>query len=110
MGRVLAGSLLPAQEKFMVSKCRENVRVAATQTLLALKCYKLKHGSLPSTLNDLVPEFLAKVPLDDFDGMPLRYSGENKIVYSVGPDLIDSNGQEKDAAKKPLDIPFKIEF
>jgi hypothetical protein len=110
VGKILTQLLLPSQNKFMSRKCRENITVAATQTIFALKCYKEKHGSLPSSLEELVPEFLAKVPTDDFDGKPLRYSLEKKIIYSVGGDLMDSGGEEKDSRKKALDIPFKIEF
>jgi len=110
VGEVLTQMLLPAQEKFMAKKCQENVTVAATQVLVALKCFKEKHGSLPSSLEELAPEFLPNLPMDDFDGKQLRYSVEKKIIYSIGPDLVDSDGEEKDAQKKTLDIPFKIEF
>ncbi len=110
IGKILTGLSLPAGEKFLSKKCRENVNVSATRTLLALKCYKIKYGALPKILSDLVPEFLAAIPLDDFDGKPLRYSTEKAIIYSVGLDLIDSGGQETNSAKQSLDIPFKIEF
>ena len=45
---------------------------------------------LPETLESLVPELLAAVPADPFDGKPLRYSREDAVVYSVGEDLKDS--------------------
>ncbi len=101
---------LAFSENILVRKCEENVAVSATQAILALKCYKMKYGQLPKSLTDLVPEFLSAIPLDDFDGKPLRYSVEKKIVYSVGADLIDSGGQETNSAGKSLDIPFKILF
>lgn len=107
IGRTLAEMSDPPSQKF---KCRENVNAAATLTIFALKCYKQKYGSLPPSLEELVPEFLSKIPIDDFDGKPLRYSAEKKILYSVGPDLIDSNGKEKDMQNKTLDIQFKIQF
>jgi hypothetical protein len=110
MGEVFIRLLMPAGEKFLSKKCRENVHVAATQTILALKCYNLKYGALPQTFSNLIPEFLSAIPIDDFDGKPLRYSAEKKTIYSVGVDLIDSAGQETNSAKHSLDIPFKIEF
>ena len=41
----------------------ENCSVAATRILIALNCYKLKHGELPDTLEELVPEYFDVVPL-----------------------------------------------
>ncbi|MEO7676666.1 MAG: hypothetical protein ABIV39_07895 [Verrucomicrobiota bacterium] len=94
----------------MSKKCRENVTVSATQTILALRCYQMKYGNLPKSLDELVPEFLPAVPFDDFDGKTLRYSPDKKVVYSVGPDLIDSGGQRTNSARKTLDVPFDINF
>ena len=73
-------------------KCNTNVDIAATRTLLAMKAYKLDKGRLPETLEQLVPEYLDAVPIDDFDGKPLRYNAAKKIIYSVGKDLEDDGG------------------
>jgi hypothetical protein len=110
VGEILVRLTLPAQERFIAKKCLENVNVAATQTTIALKCYQQKHGRLPERLDELVPEFLTSVTVDDYDGEPLRYSAEKKIIYSVGADLIDSNGQTTNSLGKNLDIPFSINF
>jgi hypothetical protein len=42
-------------------------------TGIALERYRLKHGTIPQTLEALVPEFLPEVPKDIYDGEPLRY-------------------------------------
>ena len=69
-------------------------------------------------LNDLVPKYISKVPKDPFDGKPIRYSAKNKMIYSVGNDLKDSGGSEKDVGKgrrdgkrnrNAEDIVFKID-
>jgi hypothetical protein len=91
-------------------KCRDNVNVAATQILLALKVYKTQHGALPKSLSELVPEFFPSVPLDDFDGKPFRYLPDKKIIFSVGPCLKDLSGEEKKGESKDYNLPFKIEF
>jgi hypothetical protein len=70
--------------------CLEKFSLRATETILALKAYKLEKGKLPSNLSDLVPAYLSQIPIDPFDGKPLRYSGEKMIVYCVGKDLKDS--------------------
>jgi hypothetical protein len=73
-------------------KCNTNVDIAATRTLLAMKAYKLDKGRLPETLEQLVPDYLDAVPIDDFDGKPIRYNAAKKIIYSVGKDLEDNGG------------------
>ena len=74
--------------------------MSVTQTLIAIKAFKMKTGRLPKTLDELVPENLAAVPLDDFDGKPLRYSPEKKILYSVGKDLKDVGGFTREETLK----------
>ena len=49
-------------------------------------------GRLPERLAELVPVYLSSVPLDHFDGRPLRYVRDRRIVYSIGRDLVDAGG------------------
>jgi hypothetical protein len=78
-------------------KCGENVRAAATSTILALLTYEHEHGSLPDRLDELVPGELNQVPIDDFDGAPLRYSRERRRLWSVGTELRDEGGSDPGA-------------
>ena len=55
-------------------------RITATQTMLqslatacAVERYRMAHGRLPATLEDLVPAFLPSVPTDPLTGKPLCY-------------------------------------
>src|ERR1043166_349363 len=43
-------------------KCRDEASVIATQILIALRCYQLKHGILPDNLSELTRTYLAKEP------------------------------------------------
>jgi hypothetical protein len=54
---------------------------------VAVERYRLKKGKWPVTLSELVP-------LDPFDGKPLRYRlrGDGVTVYSVGVDGKDDGG------------------
>jgi len=64
-------------------------------TAISLKRYALRSGKSPATLQSLVPGFLASVPIDYMDGLPIRYRLEpNKtsILYSVGEDYKDDGG------------------
>jgi len=92
--------LMPATKGFLAQTCQEEVELAAARTLLALKAFKVEKGRLPKTLGELVPEYLEAVPLDDFDGMPLRYNAEKKVVYSVGKDLNDGGGMTREEHKQ----------
>jgi hypothetical protein len=96
----------------LATKSRANVRLQATRTILALRAYQLLHGNLPADLSALVPEFLDKVPIDDFDGQPLRYSRERKMVYSVATNLKDDGGDDSRGKPPhaPLDLVCRFDF
>jgi hypothetical protein len=102
--------LAPAFRSFHMKKCAENVNVGVTQLVLALRAYELDTGELPETLDALVPDYLDAIPIDDFDGRPLRYSREKEVVYSVGEDLTDSGGSEGGFAWEMPDPTFSVEF
>ena len=64
-------------------------------TAIALKRYELAHQTAPSTLQALVPEFLAQIPVDYMDGQPLRYRLNEDAsfrLWSVGHDQRDDGG------------------
>lgn len=110
IGNILFEMLEPSLKSCLSLKCRENVDVTATRLLLALKIYKMQHGKLPASLSELVPEFFPQVPIDDFDGKPFRYLPDQKLIYSVGPDLKDSGGEGFHEDSSNYDLPYKIEF
>lgn len=64
-------------------------------TAIALKRYQLKHDVYPEKLSDLVPQFLASIPLDPADGRALRYRLNADgffTLYSVGENGKDDGG------------------
>lgn len=64
-------------------------------TAVALKRFQLKHEKLPETLGELAPEFLSSVPIDPYDGKPLRYhpnADGTFLLYCVGEDGVDDGG------------------
>ena len=67
----------------------------AVVTIIALYRFQGKHEAWPNSLAELVPEFLPTVPLDQFDGNPLRYSTHNGMprLYSVGRNGVDDQGE-----------------
>ena len=91
-GILLMRILLPAVDGVLLRYSELLGHSRALKTLIALRLYEKEHEELPSTLSGLLPGFLQEVPRDPFDGQPLRYDPERRIVWSVGEDLIDQNG------------------
>jgi hypothetical protein len=61
---------------------------------LAAERYRLRQGKWPDRLQDLVPGLLEEVPMDPFDGKPLRGRRlrDGYAVYSVGANGNDDGG------------------
>src|SRR5262249_32409537 len=64
-------------------------------SLLAVERYRQVHGHWPKSLADLVPDYLAKVPVDPYEAAPLRFRpfAEGVMVYSIGADRQDNGGK-----------------
>jgi hypothetical protein len=78
-------------------------------TELALRCYRADKSCVPARLEDLVPDYLRRVPEDPFLGRPLIYrpEGTNWLLYSVGPDGVDDGGRPgRYWNSSPGDLPY----
>jgi len=96
--------------QYHVRRCLEDTRLSATQVMSGLKAFKDHKGHLPNTLEELVPQYLEAVPLDRFDGRPIRYSKESQMVYSVGDDFVDSGGVALNKAREHAEPSWPILF
>ena len=94
----------------IIRKCQEDLLVYITKLMLALKEYEIDHNILPYFLDELVPQYVSRVSLDPFDGKPIRYSKDKKIIYSVGEDGVDSGGSAGDDWRKMPDPTFSVDF
>lgn len=89
------------------------VKFNCTKAALAAERFRLDHGRLPATWDDLVPAYLDEVPPDHFDdGAPLRLAKTHDgiVIYSVGFDRIDDGGRgdvELEAEGLP-DVGFRL--
>jgi len=64
----------------------------------AIERYRLATGSLPKTLDQLVPSYMETLPHDVINGEPLIYRPEGNrryLLYSVGSDQSDDGGDFK---------------
>ncbi|APZ92459.1 hypothetical protein [Fuerstiella marisgermanici] len=90
--------LAPATTQCFVAGARSDCRKNFTVLALAAQRYRLKHGHLPDSLDDMTSEFLpsteADLKLDHFDGQPLRFKSDNTgiTIYSIGFDQKDDGG------------------
>lgn len=100
IGKVLNYALQGSGQGILENKFELQSHIEATRTAIACELYRRKYGELPESLNTLVPDFLESVPSDPFDGKPLRYDKQKKIIYSVGENLIDSGGIGEREIKK----------
>jgi len=80
------------------AEMRHNKVIAHERLLaveLALRCYESQRGRAPVGLDELLPDYLSKVPQDPFSGRPVIYrsQGNDWLVYSVGEDGSDDGGQ-----------------
>ncbi len=76
------------------SATADTIRALAI-TAIAIRRYQLDHtGTLPATLDRLVPDYLTGLPPDPLSGKDLRYQPEADgfLLYSVGLDGKDDAG------------------
>jgi hypothetical protein len=115
---IFSAMLLPAFSKTVQKNLEWAALLRVSQTALAIERFRLGHEDrVPDSLSALVPAYLPSVPVDPFDGQPLRYARrvEGYVVYSIGPDGVDDGGGErKEKAKfrgpqEPHDILFVVE-
>jgi len=110
-GILTALYLSPDQRKWkcIEDAARADARHRLANLALAVTAYKLKNNKYPAKLDDLVPAHISAVPVDPFDGKPLRMTVADggPVLYSVGPDGKDDGGAELDKSEgKTGDITF----
>ncbi len=117
-GGMFTRILMPAFGRIMQIETRQLAYMLVTQTALAVERYRLTEGHLPQSLDNLVPAYMEVVPTDPFDGQSLKYRTleTGYVVYSIGDDLTDEGGAERDSQKRdskgkplPWDITFIVE-
>ena len=101
--------------RYLLIELKAVAHVRLSLTALAEERWRLAHdGQVSESLADLVPTFLPAIPVDPFDGQPLRYKklAKGYVIYSIGEDLTDDGGKEQipGAAKSDhYDITFTVE-
>lgn len=91
---VLLATVLPAIEGGFSATARTLANERACDAAIAVVLYHRQEGRLPDALSDLTPNLIPAVPVDPFDGQPLRFRHveEGFVIYSVGKDRKDDGG------------------
>lgn len=99
-------SYLGGNGGFYVHAFNAITRLRCAATACAVERFHLKYKKLPEKLKQLVPEFLERVPLDPFDGKPLRYfHGKFDMQYDV-PLTPEKEKEEKEGQEEDPDSMF----
>jgi len=72
-----------------------------TVAAIALRRYRLRHGTFPPELDALIPKFLSSLPCDCMSGKAPGYrlkEGGDFVLYSVGTDGHDDGGDSTAAS------------
>ncbi|MBI4660999.1 MAG: ABC transporter permease [Verrucomicrobia bacterium] len=109
----LMRQLLPSLPSVLVLEAEKEARRRALLAALALERWRLKNQNrLPETLQQLVPDYSSRVPIDPFDLKPLRYKRLERgyVIYSVGFDGKDDGGRAPERrGKSQTDLTFTVE-
>ncbi|HUS34068.1 MAG TPA: hypothetical protein VM680_01830 [Verrucomicrobiae bacterium] len=107
---------LPALGKVAVRFGAGQAEARMAGIAFAVERYRHARGALPHKLADLVPEFMPQMPVDPFDGKPLRYipTETGYRLYSIGDDEMDDGGRVAPKWKKlndqnTYDLVFEVE-
>ena len=108
---VLPRLIFPSVTKLGAASRRKHAILRCTIVSLAAERYRQANKSCPDSLDKLCPQFLEAVPLDPFDGAPLRYRRveDGVIIYAVGDDGVDNGGNvDRKRNESDADIGFRL--
>ena len=107
---LLTRMMVPALSAAMTTAADSDARHRLAMLGLAMARYHAEHKEYPDRLEDLVPDYLAEVPVDPFDGEPLKmHVADDRIVlYSIGRDMTDDQGTERDDTNQSGDVTFSL--
>jgi hypothetical protein len=106
----LAKALAGALNTIVPKAVQAQTTLSLARTACALERYRLAHGAYPETLEQLVPQFLPKVPPDLYAAngpAPLRYRLDTDapfLLYSVGPNRVDDGGRVEKRTSGGVDL------
>jgi hypothetical protein len=92
VGYMFYSLLVPSLKGLAERNIHAEIGIHTARLLIALRRHELTLGTLPDSLETLVPTYLSEIPTDPYSGKPFRYDPARAIVYSVGEDGLDQGG------------------
>ncbi len=97
---MFVGLLLPALQAANVAQQRAELMEKMELTAMSLASYRNQHESYPDKLDDLMPQYLAAIPIDTFlaESAPIRYRSDGKtyVLWAVFMNGVDDDGRAAD--------------
>jgi hypothetical protein len=110
-GAIVARLFLPACCKIYDASLRTTAQLRCAVVGLAVERFRMKKGRWPQSLDEIPKDILAAIPLDPFDGKPLKFvkRDDGVTIYSVGMDEVDNGGNVGSQKIAPgTDIGFRL--
>jgi hypothetical protein len=92
---IVTSLLAPALSSCIRQTVKSQALHRAAAVAVAATRYRIENGSLPKSLDDLVPTFLVVEPADPFavgGVLRLEQTDDALLIYSIGPDGEDDGG------------------
>lgn len=107
---IMTSAVLPALASVASRAAEAQAGHELARAALASARYRAAKGGWPARLADLVPDYLPEVPVDPFDGKPLRMTTADggTVLYSVGLNGKDEGGREGGKDDTDDDIVFRL--
>jgi len=92
--RPISFFFMPSFRKIGEASLRDQSRLSCVIAALAAERFRLAHKRWPNDLQELCPTYLKEVPIDPFDGKPLKLAQRDDgiVIYSVDKDGNDDGG------------------
>lgn len=112
--RGLYAGMIPAESfvRGLVLTGRTLVSLRAARLAILIELYRREHGQPPEALRHLVPKFCEALPVDPFDGKPLKYKREGNTItiYSVYQNRTDDGGVIEPQDPEPPDWGVRVQL
>lgn len=110
MSETLISLLLPSVTQIYRVEGQAIQRMHHLELAFALAVWRNEHDSCPGSLAMLAPKYIAEIPIDLFNGQPLKYDrvGDGYRFYSVGRNEKDDEGRTFDEGADDLVVRMPV--
>jgi hypothetical protein len=108
-GSLVLAAMAPAVGRMHYLMPQHETDRQLTIMTLGLAAFMAEKGKYPDKLDALAPDYLKTVPTDFFSGKGFLYkpSGKGYLLYSVGENMIDDGGKDRDHGGDDLVVEVK---